>query len=244
MKKREQYILFFTFFPIIILGLRILGLIEGIRGSVIEKLFIIFTLIGCVISPFILSKIKNVYAKIGMFLLNYVYFVLILLLTFPMTHTLVHALTYILGIRQQWIAHSSIWGKLAFIYEAFICTLIVFIFLICLGLIRIIKRSGNNFSNFVKLYIPFLFFWFPTITTSCTSSADYTFESIFPFGYSAIFFIKNIFEQVDPIDIFTQIFQHKWLFLHFISLILAIIFIIVFRKYLHKLHKNKTLNIC
>jgi hypothetical protein len=146
-------------------------------------------------------------------------------------------------------------------------TIVTLIFFVLL-LILIIKknRDGRNNRKFVRLSIPILLFCFPTIKSFIIDDRFYCcgppilktgFDCIFPFGYSIIslftkeynicqegFGYGSCYETRFNPEIFAQMFHNPWLMLHFISLILAIVFIIAFGKHLQKSYKNKTSNIC
>jgi hypothetical protein len=139
------------------------------------------------------------------------------------------------------------------------------LFVLLLTLIIKKNRDGKNNRKFVKLSIPILLFCFPTIKSLIVDDRFYccgppilkeSFDCIFPFGYGIIFLFTKEFNicqegygygscyetRFNP-EIFTQMFHSSWLLLHFLSLILAIVFIIIFEKYLQKSYKNKIPNI-
>ena len=124
-------------------------------------------------------------------------------------------------------------------------TVIVFIALLMFSIIIKKPLQKEDFSNY---YLAALFFCIPTINSSITQYYDkieFGFGEIYPFGFGIIsFFIKKVntgdiqysndFNHKFNPDIFNQLFQNQWVMLQAVSLIVAILFIVLYRKWFKK----------
>ncbi|MDR2125764.1 MAG: hypothetical protein LBP63_02890 [Prevotellaceae bacterium] len=230
-KKIILYTLLFSFLSIVFI------IICRIRSPLyIRKLLIFSMLISAFFAQFILiNKIyaittKKIYSHITVFLLCYINYIFIyVLMVSILNNSTVKNYEFDSYMGRYWT----------------IITPVFFVLLLTLVIIK--NRKGQNNSKFVRLSIPVLLFCFPTIKSFIVDDRFYccgspilkaSFDCIFPFGYSVIsLFTKeyNICQEgygysfcyetrFNP-EIFAQMFQHKWLFLHFITIILAIVFI-------------------
>ena len=210
----------------------------------VRQLLLFSMLISAFIAQFILVKkiysitTRKIYSQTVVFLLCYI------------NLTFLYAISKTIQIGMRGINSYK---------DSTVITAIVFIFLLLVGAILIIrkKRKGKDYRDFMKLYAPALLFCFPTIKSITVDDRFYccgenilkaSFDCICPFGYGIIsLFIKEYnyctegfgygtcYETRFNLDVFIQIFQHKWLMLHFLSLIVAIAFV----RYLNKSYQNK-----
>ena len=169
---------------------------------------------------------------------------------------------YVYSQRHKW----EVWE--AFGGDRSIAALLVFVLILCAGIIlgwfiKKRKRAGSALDSlYIDIYMTIFFFSFPTINSKYiiyTHKVDIGFNEITPWGYGIIaFFVKKVDMQADSTevgyrsyiknffnsDIFTQMFQEKWFFIQFVSLVMAIVFTVICERYLQNLNSDKNSNIC
>lgn len=133
-------------------------------------------------------------------------------------------------------------------------TILFFLLVLIIGLM--LRKKYLKDKIIFNLYLTILLFCFPTINSYLLfnyfqTTMETGFGGIYPFGYGVIsFFIKKvdtategegygnyIKNRFNP-DIFTQIFHDQWLLLHFLSLVLAVVCVFLYGRYLKKSLKS------
>jgi len=133
---------------------------------------------------------------------------------------------------------------------------IFFLVLIIVSICLKYKGIFNSEKEIMSSMLGIILFSFPTINASVITYEDFgtkiIFGGIYPFGYSlASFFVKNVTHEYgtgygnynsykfNP-DVFTQLFQNQWVMLQAVSLIVAILFIVLYSYFYSKsIEKNK-----